>query len=88
MLNVSRKHLESIKPEFDAGACVMGGAYLEEPPKEGETPKMKGSVMIMVANSQEEVLKRLRSDIYTSSGVWDIDKVQIFPFKTALRSAA
>ena len=52
---------------------------LEEVPKEGEGPKMKGSVMLALAESREEVLKALQEDIYYKSGVWDWDKVQIYP---------
>lgn len=63
------------------------GAFLEEPVKEGETPKMKGSAMLIRANSKEEVIERLKNDVYVTGGVWDWDKVQVFPFKSALRKA-
>ena len=63
------------------------GAMLEEPPKEGETPKMKGSAMLIGANTREEVIERLKNDVYVKGSVWDWDKVQIIPFKSALRKA-
>lgn len=63
------------------------GAMLEEPPKEGEAPKMKGSAMLIGANTKEEVIERLKKDVYVKGGVWDWDKVQIIPFKSALRKA-
>ncbi len=43
----------------------------------GETPKMNGSVLIFVRDSVEEVWKMLREDVYTTSGVWDVDKVSL-----------
>jgi hypothetical protein len=58
---------------------------LEEPIKEGETPKMKGSAMLIGANTKEEVVERLKKDVYVSGKVWDWEKVQIIPFKSALR---
>ncbi|KAF2809752.1 uncharacterized protein BDZ99DRAFT_463516 [Mytilinidion resinicola] len=65
----------------------FGGAMLEEPIKEGETPKMKGSAMLCVAATEAEVVERLRRDVYVTSGVWDIEKIQVIPFKSAVRKA-
>lgn len=60
---------------------------LEEPIAEGSTgpPKMKGSVMLLAAKTKEEVVERLKRDVYVEGGVWDWEKVQIMPFKSALR---
>jgi uncharacterized protein len=60
---------------------------LEEPVTEGQTPKMRGSAMICGAKTKEEVIERLKKDVYVTGGVWDLDKVQIYPFKSALRKA-
>lgn len=60
---------------------------LEEPLKEGETPKMKGSAMLIGAKTREEVVERLEKDVYVKGEVWDWSKVQIIPFKSALRKA-
>lgn len=60
---------------------------LEEPLKEGETPKMKGSAMLIGAKTKEEVIERLQKDAYVKGEVWDMSKVQIIPFKSALRKA-
>lgn len=61
------------------------GAMLEEPIKEGEPLKFKGSAMLIGANTREEVVERLKKDVYASGKVWDMEKVQIIPFKSALR---
>lgn len=67
----------------------MAGAMLEEPIKEGEAgpPRMKGSAMLCGAKTKEEVLERLKRDVYVTGEVWDWEKVQIIPFKSALRKA-
>lgn len=48
---------------------------LEEPIKEGVPPKMKGSVLMCVADTEEEVLDRVKKDVYYTSDVWDKEKV-------------
>lgn len=65
------------------------GAMLEEPidPSSTDPPKMKGSAMLIGAKTREEVEERLKKDVYVSGGVWDLSKVQIIPFKSALRKA-
>jgi hypothetical protein len=67
----------------------LAGAMLEEPVKEGDAgpPKMKGSAMLIGAKTKEEVVERLKKDVYVEHGVWDLSKVQIIPFKSALRKA-
>lgn len=53
----------------------LTGAYLEDVPKEGEPMKIQGSAMVCVATSKEEVIEKLKNDIYGKSGVWDFSKV-------------
>jgi uncharacterized protein len=73
-------------PRSKTGQVVMGGSYLSDVPKEGETPDMIGSSLIVVASTKEEVMELLAGDIYTRSGVWDLDKVQVWPFRSAVRN--
>ena len=57
------------------------GALLDEVPEDDEPSSMKisGSTLVVVAESREEILEILKGDIYTRSGVWDMDKIQIWP---------
>ena len=48
---------------------------LEEPIKEGVPPKMKGSVLMCVADTEEEVWERVKKDVNYEKGVWDNEKV-------------
>ncbi|KEQ75034.1 YCII-related domain protein [Aureobasidium namibiae CBS 147.97] len=84
---VREQHLAAVKPNAESGFWVLGGAMLEDTPKEGSPLKITGSVMMAVASSKEEVMEKIKSDIYADKGVWDMDKIQIFPFKSAIRSA-
>lgn len=48
---------------------------MDEPPKEGEGLKFRGSAMVAVGSSKEEVLEVLKKDIYAENAVWDFSKV-------------
>jgi len=63
----------------------MGGATLSKHPEGGEAPDMTGSVMLVTANSEEEVRRFVAEDVYTKSGVWDLEGMRIWPFRTAVR---
>ncbi|KAF1835087.1 hypothetical protein BDW02DRAFT_588412 [Decorospora gaudefroyi] len=82
------KHLEGLKADRE-DMWLWGGAMLEEPIQQGDTnpPKMKGSACLVGAKTREEVVERLKQDVYVKEGVWDLDHVQIIPFKSALRKA-
>ena len=55
------------------------GALLASPLEENKPPAMNGSAMLAVAETAEEVIEHLKHDVYCTSGVWDIEKVQIYP---------
>ncbi|KAF1991103.1 hypothetical protein K402DRAFT_400582 [Aulographum hederae CBS 113979] len=86
-LKVRPDHLANVLADNKAGddLWVLGGAFMSEVPKPGETPDMLGSAMVAVAATKEEVLERLKKDVYTTGEVWDWEKVQIWPFKSAVR---
>ena len=52
---------------------------LDEQPEGGKTPNMNGSALVAVAESREEALRFVKEDVYTTQGVWDVEKVQIYP---------
>lgn len=52
---------------------------LDKHPAEGESMSFQGSMMMVLAETKEEAEALLRNDIYTKSGVWDMDKAQIIP---------
>ncbi|KAL1305588.1 hypothetical protein AAFC00_007193 [Neodothiora populina] len=86
-MSVRQSHLSNLTPDVESGLWLMGGATLDEPPKEGEGPKINGSIMLALAETKEEVLEKLKGDVYSQSGVWNWEKVQIYPFKAAFRKA-
>jgi len=69
----------------NSGFIQMGGAILEEPPREREDLKIMGSALVAVGSSREEVIAQLKDDVYVKEGVWDLSKIQIYPFIAAVR---
>ncbi|OJK02512.1 hypothetical protein ASPACDRAFT_41341 [Aspergillus aculeatus ATCC 16872] len=86
-LEVRAQHLANVTPLVESGKVVLGGAMLDQHPKPDDSVSFKGSVMIYVAESKEEVERLVKNDIYTKSDVWDLEKAQIIPFKSAARLA-
>ncbi|KAI1819089.1 hypothetical protein F4861DRAFT_544274 [Xylaria intraflava] len=87
-LEVRAQHLAGVKSLSESGWAKTGGGILNEKP-EGDDPtkySFYGSAVVVVAESKEEILERLRGDIYATSGVWDLDKIQIWPAKFAFRN--
>jgi uncharacterized protein len=46
---------------------------------------MNGSVMLCSGASEEEVLERVKDDIYSKEGVWDLGNMKVMPFRSAVR---
>ncbi|KAJ5959540.1 uncharacterized protein N7479_006690 [Penicillium vulpinum] len=78
-------HYDGIKPLIAAGKLVDGGAIFEKHPEECKDALCKGSMVVYSANDVEEVRTIIEKDIYATSGVWDLSKVQIFPYVPAVR---
>ncbi|KAL2757970.1 hypothetical protein ACRALDRAFT_2025655 [Sodiomyces alcalophilus JCM 7366] len=77
-LEVRPTHFADLKPKLDAGIYKMGGALLDEVPADESDPtsfKFSGSTLVCLAETREEVIEHLKNDIYTKTGVWDLEKV-------------
>ncbi|KAG0296737.1 hypothetical protein BGZ98_000840 [Dissophora globulifera] len=77
-LSVRPAHLAATKDFKASGKLILGGAIMSET---GENGKMIGSVMIMNADSEQEVQAILEKDPYVTGKVWE--SCQILPFRTA-----
>lgn len=58
---------------------ASSGAMLDKQPQDGKAPKMRGSVLVTAAESKEEALDLVKEDVYATQGVWDVEKLQIYP---------
>ncbi|KAL2114362.1 hypothetical protein VUR80DRAFT_8052 [Thermomyces stellatus] len=86
-LEVRAQHMAGVKKHEASGAVKVGGAIFSEPPQGNDPSKWAfcGSTLNVVAETKDEVVDLLRSDIYATSGVWDVDKAQIYPAVLAFR---
>ncbi|RCH81032.1 hypothetical protein CU098_001511, partial [Rhizopus stolonifer] len=75
-LGVREKHLSGAITANKNGSLQAGGAILDS----HQSGKMKGSVMIMSAESTEEVEQMILQDPYTKAKVWE--SWEIYPFKS------
>ncbi|EOA92204.1 uncharacterized protein SETTUDRAFT_18851 [Exserohilum turcica Et28A] len=83
------QHVEGLKSDRE-DMWLWGGAMLEEPYSATESsgpPKMKGSACLVGAATREEVIERVKQDIYVKSGVWNLEEMQIVPFRSVIRKA-
>ncbi|SPN97523.1 uncharacterized protein DNG_01034 [Cephalotrichum gorgonifer] len=86
-LEIRAQHLEGVKKHEASGLVKMGGAVLNDVPEGADPSKWSfyGSTLNVVAATKDEVLELLRNDIYTTSGVWDVENAQIWPAILAFR---
>ncbi|KAJ7594651.1 hypothetical protein C8J56DRAFT_1161233 [Mycena floridula] len=73
-LAVRSKHLEVAAANIAAGVTRVGTVLLSP-----DQTKMVGSMFICEVSSLEEAKAIVESDIYYTSGVWDMKKIQIHP---------
>ncbi|KAF4120030.1 uncharacterized protein GMORB2_3441 [Geosmithia morbida] len=66
------------------------GALLKSVPKDDDPSSLDflGSALVVNAESKEEILEMLRNDVYAKADVWDFEKVQIYPFKSAWKTTS
>lgn len=84
-LSVRGQHLARAETLWSSAYYRVGGALLsdESVGKKPEDRKMVGSAFVCMARSSEEVRKTVEEDVYYTSGVWDPERVQIYPFASA-----
>ncbi|PWN23462.1 hypothetical protein BCV69DRAFT_279412 [Microstroma glucosiphilum] len=90
-LSVREEHLAGAKEGHENGRITLGGALLSKDHGQAGEGKEKvksiiGSVLVVMAESQEEARKAVEKDVYSTSGVFA--KVDVWPFMPALHHAA
>jgi uncharacterized protein YciI len=87
-LEVRPQHFAGLGPAKESGLFQMGGAVLNDVPTSDDpsTFSFAGSTIVIQASSREEIKEVLRKDVYTSSGVWDVENAQMWPLLCAFRN--
>ncbi|UKZ48482.1 hypothetical protein TrVGV298_002707 [Trichoderma virens] len=87
-LEVRPYHFSDMNPSLKDGWLKMGGGLLNEIPEDdndANTYDFAGSIMVLVAESKEDAINKIKDDIYVRAGVWDLEKAQVYPFKKGFR---
>jgi len=87
--NVLSKRLALLKPHnidaaplVKAGRVPFFGSTLAHHGANGVQPFENGTIMIIKAESEEEIREIIKKDIFTAEGVWDFEHLAILPFKS------
>lgn len=72
-------HLDVVHEGVKKGTFLWGGAMLEQ-----TTDTPKGSVVLMLGESIDQVRQRIKDDPYVLGKVWDESRITVVPFKTAV----
>ncbi|KAK8180585.1 hypothetical protein HDK77DRAFT_383700 [Phyllosticta capitalensis] len=89
-VQVRESHLAALGSAYPADFWLVGGALLGRAPHDarneaGKPLPMQGSAALVWAESEEVVRETLAADVYAREGVWDLEKLQIWAFKSAVR---
>lgn len=77
-----KPHNQDAAPLVKAGRVPFFGSTLAHHSAEGQQVAENGTVMIIEAESEDEIKEIIRKDIFTIEGVWDFGKLSIWPFKS------
>lgn len=57
---------------------------LDSHPEPAKEVPFRGSIIIYTGETIEEIRGLIKEDVYTKSGVWDVDNAQIIPVRLIL----
>ncbi|KAK7532498.1 uncharacterized protein J3D65DRAFT_637058 [Phyllosticta citribraziliensis] len=95
-VQVRGQHIAAIASAYPSDFWLVAGALLERAPheiaadeaKDAAAPPplpMQGSAGLVWASSAEEIRRLLSGDVYAREGVWDMERLQCWAFKSAVR---
>lgn len=84
-LALRQQHIEEAMPKIKEGIITFAGGILSKPTVDGDNKDMTVTMFTVISETEDEARKILDEDIYTTAGIWDSKKAQIFPWKTGIR---
>ena len=85
---VRPRHLERAHQFHRQGVIREGGALLSAAPTtEDPNAKMLGSTFLLEMPSRQACIEWLRQDPYYTDGVWDPERIEIYPVRLASLAA-
>lgn len=83
-LEVRGEHIANAKILSSQGKLISGGGYADKHNEEGEPFEFKGSIITYKVPSRKELDEILTNDIYNRAGVWDLEKITVYPVSTKI----
>ncbi|KAI8713673.1 hypothetical protein NCS52_01212500 [Fusarium sp. LHS14.1] len=80
-LDLLKRHNQDAAPLVKAGRVPFFGSTLAHHSANSEQPAENGTVMIIRAESVDEIKDIIQKDVFTIEGVWDFEKLKIWAFK-------
>ena len=81
-LETKDAHVKQVMPKIESGELPYFGVTLSQHSTGGDAPEINGSIVVIKAADEATVRKMLADDPYTQAGVWDVEKAQIWAFKS------
>ncbi|KAF3806348.1 hypothetical protein GCG54_00006110 [Colletotrichum gloeosporioides] len=69
----------------ELGLRALGALFEKHPNEDATEACFRGSVVVYTGESPEDVKVIIENDVYATSGVWDLERVQIIPYVAAVR---
>lgn len=76
----NKEHNQDAIPLIKEGRVPFFGSTLSHHGAEGEQPAEDGTIMVLKAENEEAIRELIRRDVFTTEGVWDAEKMTIWPF--------
>ena len=84
-LALRKQHIEDALPKVEQGIITLAAAILSKPTEDGDNKDMVKAIATVVAKTEEEARNILADDVYTKEGIWDADKIEVYPLRTGIR---
>lgn len=82
-------HIAHLKPYAGDGTIVLGGPTIEAHPKgPNDGMKITSSVLMLRANTEEEVRTIVGANPFVNAGVWDMGRALVTPVQCTVRKPA
>ncbi|CAK7201042.1 hypothetical protein SEUCBS139899_003743 [Sporothrix eucalyptigena] len=86
-IQLRQQHFSDAKALIEKGVITFAGGILANATTDGDNKEMTVTLFTVSVPTLAEARQILERDVYTTEGIWDATKAEIFPFRTGVRAA-